>query len=127
MLPMPKLQSSSVFISGLRVRACHGVMPQERVIGADFTLDISIETDITQAACTDALDKTISYADVADIAQREMSIPSALLENVAHRIASALLSAFPTAMAVSISLKKHNPPMRCECAGAGVSLRLTRD
>ncbi|MBO4906315.1 MAG: dihydroneopterin aldolase [Bacteroidaceae bacterium] len=123
---MPQLQSSSIFVRGLRVHAHHGVMPQERIVGADFTLDIDLETDITQAALTDTLDNTISYADVVDVAQREMSQPSALLEHVAHRTASALLSAFPTASAVSISIQKHNPPMHCECMGAGVSLRLTR-
>ena len=123
---MPQMLSSSVFIRGLRVHARHGVMPQERTVGADFTVDVSLDTDITQAALTDDLAATISYADVAAIVQREMQTASDLLEHAAYRIATALLDAFPQATAVELELTKHCPPMKAECAGAGVRLRLNR-
>lgn len=122
------ITSSSVFLRDLRIHARHGVLPQERTVGADFVLNVSIDTDFSAAAATDQLDGTISYADVAVVVRREMAQPSALLEHVAHRIAAAILNAFSAATAVEVELTKTNPPMPVptDCGGAGVKLRLVR-
>lgn len=95
-------------------------------MGAGFVLNISVETDFSHAAMTDELAGTVSYADVVSVVQHEMAVPSSLLEHVAHRIATALLDSFASAMAVEIELMKENPPMGSDCDGAGVTLRVER-
>lgn len=113
---------NKILIEGLRLYAHHGVLPQERKIGAYFTLDLDITTDFTEAMQTDQLKGTISYADILQTVRREMSIPSQLLEHAAGRIAQAILAEYPSALAVRIKMLKENPPMGADLRGAGVEI-----
>lgn len=118
---------SYIFINGVRFHAYHGVMPQERVVGADFTVDVKVGYDMTQAIDSDNITHAINYAQVADIIAREMAIPSQLLEHVAGRTANAILNELSMAQYVYISITKDNPPMGIDSMGAGVVLHVTRN
>lgn len=119
-------EQNKIIIQGLRIYARHGVMPQERTVGAYFTVDAVVYTDLTHAMETDELDGTISYADIFETIKKEMAVPSRLVEHAASRIANAILHNFPTAQAVRIRLMKENPPMGADCQGAGVEVYKTR-
>ena len=119
--------SSRIFIAGLRMRACHGVLPQERIVGGDFEVNLSVEYDITRAMATDDVADTLSYADLSDLVRREMAVPSNLLEHVAGRIAKAIIGRWPQVQSVSLSITKLNPPMGADCDGAGVERHLIND
>lgn len=119
--------NSRIFIAGLRMRACHGVLPQERVVGGDFEVNLSVEYDITRAMASDDVADTLSYADLSDLVRREMAVPSNLLEHVAGRIARAIVQRWPEVQSVNLSITKLNPPMGADCAGAGVELYLIND
>ena len=119
--------NSRIFIAGLRLRACHGVLPQERIVGGDFEVSLSVEYDITRAMATDDVADTLSYADLSDLVRREMAVPSNLLEHVAGRIAKAIIERWPQVQSVSLSITKLNPPMGADCDGAGVELHLIND
>ena len=119
--------SSRIFIAGLRLRACHGVLPQERIVGGDFEVSLSVEYDISRAMATDDVADTLSYADLSDLVRREMAVPSNLLEHVAGRIAKAIIERWPQVQSVSLSITKLNPPMGADCDGAGVELYLIND
>ena len=54
--------------------------------------------------------------------QREMDVPSQLLEHVAGRIAKAIVAVFPEVTSVYLELIKRNPPMGADCDGAGVEI-----
>ena len=107
--------------------AYHGVLPQERVGGANYILNIAIDTDFSRAMETDALEGTISYAEVYETIKAEMAVPSQLLEHVAGRICRTLFDRFPAAQAIHLEILKENPPMGADCRGAGVSIDVTRD
>ena len=113
---------SSIFINSLRLYAFHGVLPQERQVGGEFTVDLRVHYNIYKAMETDRVEDTISYADLCDIVKREMAIPSALLEHVAGRIAKAILQTYPSVEDVIVKLTKVNPPMGADCSGAGVEI-----
>ncbi|MBQ8127965.1 MAG: dihydroneopterin aldolase [Prevotella sp.] len=119
--------NSRIFIAGLRMRACHGVLPQERVVGGDFEVSLSVEYDISRAMATDDVADTLSYADLSDLVRREMAVPSNLLEHVAGRIARAIVQRWPEVQSVNLSITKLNPPMGADCDGAGVELYLIND
>lgn len=125
-MAFPERMQSQVIIRSLRLFARHGVLPQERAVGAWFVLNLSIRTDFSRAMATDALDGTISYAEVFEVVKAEMAVPSKLLEHVAGRICQALFHRFPEAEAICLELLKENPPMGAECAGAGVRMEVTR-
>lgn len=97
----------------LRFHAHHGVMPQERVTGQDYELDLTLslrDSVAIQALTADRLESTVNYADVYDVVAHEMHQPSSLLEYVAERIVEALLRQFPQVMAVEVRLTKLAPP-----------------
>lgn len=60
------MTSNSMYIhlKGLKLYAFHGVLPQENKVGAEYTIDLRLKTDFTQAAENDRLEGTINYAHV---------------------------------------------------------------
>ena len=121
------ISDAQIELRGLTFFAYHGVLPEERQKGNTFVVDLTLETDITRAVCTDELSDTINYAEAYEVARLEMSVPSLLLEHVCGRIASALLDAFSALQRVRVCVTKKNPPI--EGAGAcesAVSLVLSR-
>ena len=113
---------NKIIISGLRIYAYHGVMEQERKVGAYFTIDCEVEADMREAIEHDFVDGTISYADIYETIKREMATPSFLVEHAAGRIVNAILAEYPKAHAVRLRLMKENPPMGADCTGAGVEI-----
>ena len=111
----------------LRFRALHGVLPQERQVGGDFTVTLRIGYPWQAAMETDAVADTLDYAAVFRLVQREMVLPSQLLEHVAGRIAKALLRDFPQISSIDLWLTKTCPPMGADSEGAGVELHLIND
>lgn len=109
-----------IHLKGLKLYAYHGVLPQENQVGAEYTIDLRLKTDFTQAAETDRLEGTVNYAEVFNAVKKEMEIPSQLLEHVAWRIARRLLDDFPAISEVNIALYKQNPPMGADCSQVGV-------
>ncbi|MBR3455878.1 MAG: dihydroneopterin aldolase [Bacteroidaceae bacterium] len=118
---------STILLNNIRFHAFHGVMPQERTVGADFTLSLRLEADVWDAVWTDDLASTISYAEVYTAVSDEMSRPSALLEHAAGRIIRRLFVDFPTLRTVWLRLLKDNPPVGAECGGMGVELTISRE
>ena len=111
---------AKVFVDHIHVRAFHGVMPQERTVGGDFTVSVEVTAPIMNAVKSDCVDDTVNYAVITDIVRQEMAVPSALLEHVAGRIAEKLFQTFPGIEKVWVEVRKENPPMGADCKGAGV-------
>ena len=116
-----------VRIEKLRIRALHGVLPQERTVGGDYEITLRIGYPWQQAMETDDVADTLDYAAVYRLVEREMVSPSQLLEHVAGRLTKALLSGFPQITSIDLWLTKLVPPMGADCAGAGVELHLIND
>lgn len=124
---MARLITSHVFIDGIRMHARHGVLPQERLTGNDYTIDVDAEYDVSAAMRTDQVDDTLNYASVFSAVKAEMSVPSQLIEHVAGRIADRLLEDFPAIKMLKIRIRKENPPMGADCDGAGVEICAVRE
>lgn|SRR5574344_1244291 len=116
------MMKTTVFLDEVRFHAFHGVMPQERAVGADFTVWLTVGYDFVKAAESDDLNDTISYADLYEVVRTEMDKPSQLLEHVALRIVKAVASRWPKVEKIDIRLVKDNPPMGADCKGAGVEI-----
>lgn len=114
-----------ISLQKIRLYAYHGVMSQERVVGAEYEISVSVEIAATAAACEhDRLDGTVNYATLYEIVKSEMHVPANLLEHVAWRIGRRIRSTFPEVDSVDIALTKVNPPIGAACAGATVELTL---
>ncbi len=115
-----------IIIDRQRVFAHHGVLPQEREVGAYFYVSATVETGDNPCMLSDQLIDTVSYADMAQCINEKMLHPSQLLEHVAWRIATAMLQRFASVQSVTVRVIKENPPMGVECQGAGVEISLMR-
>ncbi len=122
-----ELCTSYIRLDDIRLHGFHGVMPQERAVGADFVVSLRVGFDIAKAMETDDVADTLNYATLYNKVKTEMAQPSNLLEHVAGRIAKAVENAFPEACSIDLSIKKVNPPIGADCRGAGVELHLIKD
>ena len=122
-----KIKNSCIFLNGLRFHAFHGVMPQERLTGNDYRVDLKINFPLEKAVGSDNVDDTLNYATVYTAVKEEMDVPTQLIERVAYRIADRLFRTFKAINEVEIKVEKYNPPMGADCEGAGVELHLIND
>ncbi len=105
-------QSDRITLEGMRFYGFHGVNPEERVLGQEYLVDLTVEMDLGRAGSSDRLEDTISYAHiyraVKDVMEGE---PRNLLEAAAQSIADRVLSEFPVD-SVGVRVKKPHPPIR---------------
>ena len=122
-----KIQSSEIILRNLRFHAFHGVMPQERLVGNDYVLDLRLGYPFAAAMKSDAVDDTLNYADVFNIVSDVMKQPSKLLEAAAGKIVNELLARYIQLESIDLKLVKKNPPMSADCHSAGIELHLIND
>lgn len=113
-----------VEIDGLRIRARHGVLPQERLVGNMFEVSVSLEyPPALRAVSSDCVGDTLNYARAVEIIRDVMAVDSDLIENVAGRIHAALLSEFPAISGGRITVSKLAPPVPAEMTAARFTLQ----
>lgn len=116
----------TIAVNRLRLHARHGVFAQEHTVGNDFEVSVRVVATVgADSYCHDNLDATISYADVIGIIRAQMAQSSALLENVAWRIATALRAMSPRVVKVTVEVAKLAPPVpSVSLTSASVSVTL---
>jgi len=122
-----RITSSYISLRNVRFHAFHGVMPQERRVGADFLVNLRVGYPLEKAMQTDEVSDTLNYAALYAVVKAEMMQPSNLLEHVAGRIADAIVGHFPQVTSIDLELTKQNPPMGADCDGASVEIHLIND
>lgn len=118
-----EMSCSFIVLQHVRFHAYHGVLPQERLTGNDYVVDLRIKYDVEAATVSDQVGDTLNYAEVYQLLEQEMAVPSALIERVAGRIAARLERKFPSIQAIYLKIIKVNPPMGADCEGAGVEIQ----
>lgn len=122
-----KLTSSYIHLSDVRFHAFHGVLPQEKSVGADFVVNLRLGYDISSAMESDNVMETLNYSQVYEAVKQEMATPSNLLEYVAGRIVKSLNDHFPDITSIDLKLTKLNPPMGADGCSASVEIHLIND
>lgn len=103
--------SDTIRITGLEVVTCHGVLPQEKELPQRFLADIAFDLDTRAAGCTDDLTQSLSYADVAQAAERILRDgPVDLIETLAERIAEHVLTTWSQVERVEVTIHKPQAP-----------------
>ena len=121
-----KIEGGNIRLDDMRFYACHGVMEQERRVGGDYSVTLTVEVDLADAARTDDVADTVNYAELYAVVEQEMAVPSQLLEHVAARIGRRVLEAFDKVTAATVRVTKLNPPMGADCKGASVEIKVKR-
>ncbi len=112
----------TVSIHQLSVYGYHGCLPEEAVIGTNYSLDIDVELDISKAVAEDDLSATADYVVITRLVHEEMAIRSKLIEHVCGRILKRIRSAFPQAGRIRVTLFKHSPPANGNVQKVSVTL-----
>jgi dihydroneopterin aldolase len=119
--------SDAVFISGLALHAYHGVMQHEAKVGQTFTLDLTLDIELTEASRSDRLAHTVGYDEVVAIATRAFCARRyRLVEAAAGAVAEAVLGRFPLVTSVRVTVHKPHAPIAATFADVGVSIVRTR-
>lgn len=112
-----------ISLNKLRFHAFHGVMEQERRVGNDFEVSLTVEYPFEKAMESDDLCDTLNYAELYDVIAAEMRQPSDLLEHVAGRIISAVRSRFPLIVGGELTVAKLTPPFKAEMQSVAVTVK----
>lgn len=117
--------ADAIELRGLRIDAICGVLPRERTTPQPLEIDIDIEADLAPAGTSDELTDTIDYgAVVAAVERVATTLRPLLLERLAECIADAVLAVDARAEAVTVAVRKLEPPVPQALAMSGV--RITR-
>jgi dihydroneopterin aldolase len=113
-------------LRGLRAIGTHGVLPEEKSRAQPFEIDLDLDVDLAPAGRSDLLSDTVDYAGIAETAVGIVSGPSSfqLLEALAGAVADATLARDGRIAAVTVHLRKLQPPLAMDIATVGV--RITR-
>ncbi len=57
----------TIEVVGIKIYAFHGCLPEEEKIGGNYLVDVMLNTDFSEAAKHDALEKTVDYVLVNKI------------------------------------------------------------
>lgn len=118
--------ADEVFLEGLRFYGFHGVNPEERTQGQRFVVDVLIATDLRAAGVSDDLRKTVNYSEAYKLVKKIVEgEPKQLVEAVAELIAGTLLTAFPRAESVTVTVRKPEVAIKGAMLDAS-GVRITR-
>jgi dihydroneopterin aldolase len=109
-------------LRGVRAMGIHGVLPEEQGRPQPFEVDLDLAVDLRAAGRSDRLEDTVDYGAVADaVAACITDEHLALLERLAERIATIALED-TRVTAVTVSLRKLQPPVAAEVGDIGVRI-----
>ena len=117
-------KSDEIRIRGLRIFAHHGVFEEETRLGQMFVVNATLYTSTRQGGLADALEQTISYADVCVFLTEYLQKNTwKLLEAAVEHACRALLLKFPLIHEVELELEKPSAPIPLPFDSVSVCVR----
>ena len=113
-------------VNDIRVFANHGCMPEERIIGSDYIVNVVVDADLAISSISDDLIDTVDYVSINSIVKNEMAKPSKLLEHVVKRIIDAIVKTHISIESVEVEVAKINPPINGDVKSVSVSQKYIR-
>ena len=121
-----KITEYNIELRDIHLYAYHGVIPQENIVGAWYTINLSATVSKHESIENDELDSTVNYATIYDIICEEMKTPSKLLEHVCGRILTRIFNEIAEITRMEISLAKDTPPIGADRASCAVRITAER-
>lgn len=110
-------------ITGLRAFGYHGVLDEEQRRGQIFSVDLTIEHDLSAAATSDDLGDTLDYAALSSrLAEAVANTRFALLEALAAHLAELVLTG-SNASAVEVRVAKPDVDLPVDVGEVAVVVR----
>ncbi len=117
-----------IIIKGLKIKAYHGVNPEEKIDGQNFILDITAELDVKKAQLSDNVEHTVSYAKIIKTAIAVFTAESYnLIEVAANKVGTAIMQEYPKLRSVTVLLKKPEAPIKADFEYVAFEETITRE
>ena len=101
-------------------------MEEEKKIGSDYLINLTVDADLGLASSSDKLEDTLDYLLLHEIVKKEMSIRSKLLENVAQRIVNKIFEIYDKLYSVEVKISKLNPPINGNVSAVTILSKIRR-
>ena len=117
-----------IILAGIAFYGYHGVMLEENKLGQRLRIDLELGLDMNDAARTDDVRATISYADVYDLVKEAFEEKRfKLIEALGHHIMVRLFERFERLDWIRIKVRKPEAPLPIVAGEAAIEMVRTRD
>ena len=113
-------------LTNIRTFSFHGCLVEEGKIGSNYSVNLTIKTNLKPSAQTDELTDTVDYVDLNRIVVEEMAIRAKLLEHVAQRIIDRVLKELLMVTKIEVEVTKLNPPIGGDVEGVTIVMKKKR-
>ena len=114
-------------LTGITVRACHGVHDYEKSEAHPFVFDVELGVDLAAAGRSDDLRDTVSYSDVfRTVVKTAREECCNLIERLAGLLCERILALDTRIMLVSVTVHKPEAPLPGEFSDVSVTLSQRR-
>ncbi|ACK40752.1 dihydroneopterin aldolase [Listeria monocytogenes] len=101
-----------IYLNELVFYGYHGVLAEETKLGQTFRVSLILGLSTKKAGISDSVDDTVSYAEVYETVKEIVEgTPFKLIEALAEKIATEVLTDYPLLEEVTVKLIKPNPPI----------------
>ncbi|HDT9636846.1 TPA: dihydroneopterin aldolase [Listeria monocytogenes] len=101
-----------IYLNELVFYGYHGVLKEETKLGQTFRVSLILGLSTKKVGISDSVEDTVSYADVYETVKEIVEgKPFKLIEALAEKIASEVLTGYPLLEEVTVKLIKPNPPI----------------
>lgn len=101
-----------IYLNELVFYGYHGVLKEETKLGQTFRVSLILGLSTKKAGISDSVEDTVSYADVYETVKEIVEgKPFKLIEALAEKIASEVLTGYSLLEEVTVKLIKPNPPI----------------
>ena len=115
----------AIIIEGLKVDTVVGCFNWERQIIQPLMLDLIIQNNLEQAACSDELEDTLNYAEICEISVKVIQeAQPKLIEHAAKLVIDALFSTYASVESIMITIRK--PAIIAQANSVGIRLERHR-
>lgn len=116
-----------IILKNIRVRANHGCLAEEGIIGSDYRVNVKVKVPLEKAIKSDRLADTVDYVHLNRIVKEEMAVRSELLEHVAGRIIDRIFKELSKVQKITLEIAKINPPINGDVASVSVKIKTEKN
>jgi dihydroneopterin aldolase len=101
-----------IALKGVEVFGKIGVLPEERLIGRKFIVDIEVKCSLKKASETDSIHDVMNYELLANAIHNQLKAEFRLMEAACRAIAQEILTSGSEIESLKIRILKHSPLMK---------------
>lgn len=120
------MRTWQIKIENVKFFSFHGLFPEERVLGNEFTISVSVDR-ISNESFSENLEQSLDYGLLYSVCSEVMCKPVDLLETICEQIVEKIQLICPDYRLIEISVTKDHPPLGQLAGHSTVKLSVSKD